>query len=111
VPYKNNKGPLGEGPLTGRGFGPCEGDRSNLNLAGLGLGRGYGRVNFRRGRRGKRGRGFGYRCFGGRSSPRAWFNTGSWTTDGSDQKTFLKNYRQALEKELETVKTEEENLK
>lgn len=100
MPFRNSKGPLGEGPLTGRGFGPCEGDRSNLNFVGFGFGRGFGRnqEGFFRGRRGRkgRGRGFGYRCFDENQNP--------------DKKTFLKNYRESLEKELEDIKKEEENL-
>ena len=41
MPQGDRTGPLGEGPLTGRGFGPCG--------RGLrrGLGRGYRRFGFR----------------------------------------------------------------
>jgi hypothetical protein len=38
MPRRNQTGPMGMGPMTGRGMGPC-GDGS-----GLGMGRGYGRV-------------------------------------------------------------------
>ena len=108
MPYRNGKGPLGNGPLTGRGYGPCEGDRTGLNFTGFGFRRNQG--GYGGGRRG-RGRGFGYGAFGGRLNPRAWFNTGPWFTNSSDQKTSLKNYREALEKELEDIKKKEENLK
>lgn len=37
MPVKDKTGPLGKGPLTGRGFGPCG------SGAGPGLGRGVGR--------------------------------------------------------------------
>lgn len=37
MPNKDKTGPLGQGPATGRGFGPCGKGK------GLGLGRGLGR--------------------------------------------------------------------
>jgi len=43
MPRLNGTGPMGQGPRTGRGLGPCGG--------GYGYGRGYGRG---------RGRGFGF---------------------------------------------------
>jgi len=100
MPLKDKKGPLGEGPLTGRGAGPCEGDRSEVQSFGLGRGRmgrnqSWGRGGRGGSRRGRRGGGYGPRfLFGARS-----------------EKENLKDYKQALEKELENVKKEEENLK
>lgn len=44
MPARNGTGPMGQGPMTGRGLGPCR------RSAGYGLGRGYGR-----------GMGYGYR--------------------------------------------------
>ncbi len=38
MPRRDGRGPLGEGPLTGRGFGPC-GRGYNQ---GRGIGRGFG---------------------------------------------------------------------
>lgn len=49
MPRRDGTGPTGEGPMTGRGAGPCGG-----GAAGGGLGRGFGR-----GRGGGFGRGFG----------------------------------------------------
>ena len=43
MPYKDGTGPMGQGPMTGRGMGPCG------RGAGFGRGRGFGR-------------GMGYRC-------------------------------------------------
>lgn len=63
MPFRNKKGPLGEGPLTGRGLGLCKGDRKNVNFTGFGesirngfqrgfgLGRGGSGFGFRAGRR------------------------------------------------------------
>ena len=45
MPGQDRTGPLGQGPMTGRGLGPC----------GRGLRRGFGR-DF--------GRGLGWRCWG-----------------------------------------------
>jgi len=50
MPYKNGTGPNGQGPMTGRGMGPCAGDARAMggrgmgrgNGAGRGMGRGYG---------------------------------------------------------------------
>ena len=41
MPQRNGTGPAGQGPLTGRGLGPC-GD-GKPKTGGLGLGRGRGR--------------------------------------------------------------------
>jgi len=38
MPRQDKTGPLGQGPLTGRGLGPCNGGRSR----GSGMGRGFG---------------------------------------------------------------------
>ncbi len=102
MPLKDTKGPLGEGPRTGRGLGPCEEGETETQSIGSekGFGGGYGR-----GRRGFK-RGFG-RCHG--RFP--WFGAGQGKLDTKDKKENLRNYRQELEKELETVKKEEESLK
>ena len=41
MPQRDGTGPMGQGPLTGRGFGPCEGTRPFGR--GRGFGRGFGR--------------------------------------------------------------------
>ena len=40
MPQKNGTGPLGMGPVSGRGLGPCGGGA----IGSLGQGRGFGRV-------------------------------------------------------------------
>lgn len=52
MPFGNGTGPLGQGPLTGRGLGPCAG-YPNQGFTGRGFGRGFGR-----------GRGVRFRQFG-----------------------------------------------
>lgn len=41
MPGQDRTGPLGQGPLTGRGFGPCGYGRRGFGY-GRGFGRGYG---------------------------------------------------------------------
>jgi hypothetical protein len=82
MPNRDKTGPTGQGPSTGRGFGPC----------GSGLGRGFGC-----------GRGFG-RGLG------RFFGWNQPQTE-AEQKQALVDYRKALEEELEDVKKEEEILK
>ncbi len=65
MPGRDSKGPMGEGPLTGRGLGNCKGsdralaeeDQVIIRGQGRGLGRGLGR---------RLGRGLGRGFFGGR---------------------------------------------
>ena len=43
MPAFDGTGPQGQGPMTGRGFGPCgRGNRFGMGM-GFGRGRGYGR--------------------------------------------------------------------
>ena len=64
MPYGDRRGPLGQGPLTGRGLGYCGGyDSPGYTKgipAGRGFGYGYGRgAGYGRGYGWGRGRGFG----------------------------------------------------
>jgi hypothetical protein len=49
MPNMNGKGPQGEGPLTGRKMGNCEGANKDNENFGRGAGRGRGRGFFGRG--------------------------------------------------------------
>lgn len=90
MPYFDGTGPLGRGPLTGRGFGPC--------------GDGYG---FGFGRRG-RGRGFGGGFFGfGRGYGRGY---GMRPLTSAEEKEVLEDYRDSLKEELSAVDKELEGL-
>lgn len=87
-------GPLGQGPLTGRGFGPC----------GLGLG---WRKRF------GSGRGLG-RYFRGLTEEasermRASFRW-DWPETEKEQLKALKEYKKSLQEELEDVEKEEKGL-
>ena len=82
MPNKDKTGPMGQGPATGRGFGPCvKSLRRNF-----GCGRGFGC---------SLGRHFGW------NQPQT----------ETEQKQTLVDYRKALEEELEDVKKQEEELK
>lgn len=76
MPRLDRTGPLGQGPMTGRGLGPC-----NVGFGFRGRGRGFGR-------------------FLGWVQPQ--------TKQGQLQ--ALKQYREALEEELEELKKQEEDL-
>jgi hypothetical protein len=80
MPGFDRTGPMGMGPRTGRGFGPC----------GLGLG-------WRR--RFGAGRGMG-----------RYFGSWTWPQTKEDQAKALKEYKKALQEELEDVKKEEVEL-
>lgn len=80
MPFRDGTGPLKQGPMTGRGFGPC----------GLGLG---WRKRF------GTGRGLG-RYFGGWNFPQT----------NEEKKEALDCYKKALEEELEDVSKELEEL-
>jgi hypothetical protein len=86
MPRFNGTGPLGYGPVTGRGLGPCG--------AGMGwrkgLGRGYGR-------------GFGWRNFGG------YYPT--QTPTKKEETNMLSEEAEALEEELRAIKSRLEELK
>ena len=82
MPNRDKTGPMGQGPLTGRGLGPCGGGIKR----GFGCGRGFGRGL---------GRYFGW------NQPQT----------EEEQKQSLVDYRKALEEELEDAKKEESNLK
>ncbi|OGJ15461.1 hypothetical protein A3K73_04305 [Candidatus Pacearchaeota archaeon RBG_13_36_9] len=42
MPNMDKTGPAGQGPMTGRGLGPCGGGMRRGCLRGFGMGRGFG---------------------------------------------------------------------
>ena len=69
MPRFDGTGPMGQGPMTGRGMGPC-----NPN-ARPGYGRGYGQG---------RGRGMGQGYGRGRGRGFCWYNPWRWFNDRND---------------------------
>lgn len=84
MPNKDKTGPIGMGPLTGRGLGPC--GRSLKRAFGFGYGRDFGR---------------GLGRFFGWNQPQT----------AQEQKQALIDYQKALEEELQDVQKEVKNLK
>lgn len=97
MPRGNRMGPMGQGPMTGRGAGFCAGYGvpGYANVAVPGYGGGFGR-GFRRGY--VRGPGFGGRGFGFWQRVNGAFPA-EMTAD--DEKTLLQNRVDALSRELE----------
>ncbi len=85
MPKKDGTGPMGMGPLTGKGIGNCAGYASNqFTDRAYGCGR----------RTGRGGRGFrGMACY-----------TGTTGRHDLDEKSQLKNQESFLEKQLQSIK-------
>ena len=88
MPGGDGSGPMGQGPMTGGGFGPCGGG-AGYGARGGGYGRGGG--GFGRGF----GRGQGFRN-------RRW--TPAWTTEGPDAQPNEPGLLQRLTDEVEHLK-------
>ena len=87
MPGMNQRGPMNQGPMTGRGQGVCTGN-AMANGAGFGgRGRGCGMG---------RGQGMGRRCFGGNGGYQAPLN----------RETVLRNRADALKAELDSINQE-----
>ena len=105
MPFGDRTGPLGEGPMTGRGAGYCTGN----GVPGY-LNRGFGRfAHFRRGF----GRFFGYGMGRGRGFRHMYYLTGlpGWARYGYfpyqgevDEKKVLEDEAKALENELKLIR-------
>lgn len=84
MPGRNGTGPMGAGPMTGRGFGFCTGAAPGYGTGrGLGLGLGW-----------RRGCGYG-RGYGRFSASR--------TTDDLSRREMLEQHKKALEVGLDSV--------
>ena len=120
MPWGDRTGPWGRGPMTGRGAGYCAGydmpGNINPDVPGYGRGRGFGPG------RGM-GRGFGRgMCWGRGFRRRFWrepypdpyyrpepiyhpyYGPEFKEPDPEEEKTYLKNLAEALEKEIKAIK-------
>ncbi len=84
MPYRDGTGPLGEGPLTGRGFGLC--GRTRRFSRGFGFRQGFGR-------------GFGFRT------------TSIAEPTKEEEKAYLEAELKAAEEELKEIKKRLQELK
>ncbi len=104
MPFGDRTGPLGAGPMTGRGAGYCTGNGvpGYMNPVGRGFGRGFG-GGFGRG---FFGRGRGYRHMYYLTGVPGWARYGYTppVANQMDEKKFLENEAKALEEELKLVK-------
>lgn len=105
MPRGNRKGPMGEGPMTGRAMGFCTGHdvpgyATHREGFGMGLARGY------RGGRGGRGRGMG---FGNPYSGRAAWDDQLAPTREEEQRD-LKHQAERLRRTLKDVEKRLEEL-
>ncbi len=100
MPGRNGTGPVGQGPMTGRGLGVCTGVNSTVygNRMGLGMGRraGFG-MGLGMGRRAGFGMGFN-----------RFYN--EVPTAGLSQKEFLAAQKDSLKEQLEIINSQLENL-
>jgi hypothetical protein len=103
MPRLDKSGPMGYGPQTGRGLGSCEGsqDPGSSAMPGRGFGRGFG------GGRGGGRRGFGGGMGLGRRARRGRFDV---QPTRQEERSFLENQTEALQRQLNAVKQRLEEL-
>ncbi|MFP4167548.1 MAG: DUF5320 domain-containing protein [Desulfonatronovibrionaceae bacterium] len=94
MPGFNGTGPLGQGPVTGRGMGRCTGAVPAGAVPGRGFGFGFGM-----GRGFGRGRGRGF----GPGPMTAWYGYAPPATEPVDEKTAIENQIKGLENQLEIL--------
>jgi hypothetical protein len=90
MPGKNGTGPMGAGPMSGRGFGNCA--RQGQGQAGQGLGRGLGQGG------GGRGRGRMLQAGG-----RFGFSAPERSSDVTMENQELMRQNEALRSEMEAI--------
>ena len=94
MPYGDGTGPSGQGPMTGRGRGPCGRGYGPSGGYGAGYGRGFGRG---------RGFGFGRGCGFGR----AYYGNYGYDSPYQGPVVLTKEEeKQILEEELKAVEAE-----
>ena len=113
MPGGDRTGPLGQGPMTGRGFGYCSGSAQPGFTSpgyGRGLGRGWGRGTGR----GFWGRGRGYRWrtyYNNPVNPQPLSYTDNVPQVNKEQeKQYLENIVNQLENEMKSVKARIEEI-
>ncbi|MBN1152456.1 MAG: DUF5320 domain-containing protein [Dehalococcoidia bacterium] len=102
MPGGDRTGPMGMGPMTGRGAGYCSGSGApGYANAGFGWGRGFGRGL---------GRGYGWRAFQGpgpyygmppRTAPAGQW--GAWQISRDEELSYLKGQADMLKQELDAI--------
>jgi hypothetical protein len=105
MPYGDRTGPLGQGPMTGRGFGFCSGNKApGSNTPGFGrlyrggFGRGLGRRYCRI------GQGFGWRGYSPKLTSEFYKQNISSKLSGEEEKIYLEDMMKDLEEQIKTIK-------
>ena len=112
MPGFDGTGPMGQGPMTGGGFGYCGPGNRAQSMRGFGRGRGY-RGGFGPGF--GRGRGFG-RGFGGQGFQPAWgsgydpANRGAYAMNPKEEANMLREEADALRGELDSINSRIQDL-
>lgn len=105
MPFGDGTGPVGNGPMTGRGMGYCAGYRAPGYLNRPGYGRGLGR-----GRGFGRGFGRGYRYTPSAVPAYPYSPPYNQEISKEGETEYLKETARALEEELKYVKEQLEKL-
>ena len=100
MPGRNQTGPNGMGPMTGRGMGVRNGMGQGFN-SGFGRGRGFGRGN-------GMGQGFGY-GYGSQQNPITNDINNAQQTFLENELRIMKDQVAAVERELESINKENTN--
>ena len=103
MPGGDRTGPLGDGPLTGGGFGYCGGAGYPHDFSSRRFGRGFGVF----------GRGGGWRHRFWATGRSVWSRVGGWPQPRwsvDDERRALEHDAEALESELESLKARIEEL-
>jgi hypothetical protein len=106
MPGFDRSGPMGDGPMTGGGFGRCSG--MNVPAGGFGRGMGRGRNCARRGgtfSQFGRGRGFGFAAGPAREPGSLAENEVNYLKAEAQQ---LERYLQSLNKQISDLETQPE---
>jgi hypothetical protein len=120
MPGRNRMGPMGQGPLTGRGLGFCGGDANpspSQPQQGPGFGRGRGRGWCRGwgGGVGWGGGGFGWRNWFHATGLPGWLRRGPLAPPSAaseqEQRQVLENQAAVLRNQLEAIESRLEDLK
>ena len=106
MPVRNGTGPMGQGPMTGRGLGNCPGAANTAYGYRMGLGMGR-RSGFGMGRRAGYGIGLGRRAGFGMGFNRFYNEE---PIANMSQKEYLTTEMDILKERLEVISSQLENL-
>jgi len=109
MPRGDRTGPMGQGPVTGKGLGYCSGYESPGFAKGFGMGRGFGRGrSFGRGYGFSRGYGYGvpYTAYEQGFFPRSSYSKEDEIQILKEQAESLKRTQKDIEKRLSQLEKE-----